>query len=55
MNQIHTAKRSLAGQYIHILKKENVGGQHILKRLASVNKIYIIKSSLVGQYIYCKK
>ena len=54
VNQIYTAKNSLAGQIMYC-KKELRRTKYILKKVASVDKIYIIKSSLDKQNMYCKK
>ena len=54
MNQIYTAKSSLAGQNVYCKKKRR-WSKCVLKKIALVDKIYIIKSSLGGQNVYYKK
>ena len=54
MNQIYTAKSSLAGQNVYC-KKELRQTKCMLKEVASVDKIYIIKSSLGEQNRSCKR
>ena len=54
MNQIYTAKSSLAGQIVYCKKKLR-WTKYILKKVASVDKIHIMKSNLGGQNMYCKK
>ena len=45
MNQIFTAKNSLAGQSVYCKKKVR-WTKCMLKKVACIDKIYVIKSSL---------